>query len=163
MDPAPVQSRDEADLLRELLASRDIPCPVCSYNLRGLDRPVCPECAAPLRLHLTSSNLRLGPWLLGVISLALALGFDGVVSLLLSFGLILSPPKSPAAFQIFLTFLGGFILLVAVAGAGIWALVAKRPAWNRLPLRRQWAFGSSIFLVTFLSHALFGAIIARIL
>ncbi len=27
------------------LATRDIPCPNCNYNLKGLVKPQCPECA----------------------------------------------------------------------------------------------------------------------
>ncbi len=30
--------------VREYLATRDVPCPMCRYNLRGLEDPTCPEC-----------------------------------------------------------------------------------------------------------------------
>ncbi len=37
------------------LATRDTPCPTCSYNLRGLTTLQCPECARPI----TATDARL--------------------------------------------------------------------------------------------------------
>ncbi len=36
--------------LVEYLADRDVECPKCGYNLRGLEQAVCPECSRVLRL-----------------------------------------------------------------------------------------------------------------
>ncbi len=36
-------------MLREFLAGRDVFCPQCEYNLRGLDQPRCPECGLAIR------------------------------------------------------------------------------------------------------------------
>ena len=164
MASQPAIADQETDLLRTLVAARDLPCPVCSYNLRGLARPVCPECSAPLHLRVGSDNLRLGPWLLAVIALALALGFDGVVAILMTTVLLfIDQPKSPAEFQIVLAILGCFVLFALCAGTGMWVLVRKRPAWNRLPLRRQWAQGLVIFFGTGFGHALYGWIVTRYL
>jgi hypothetical protein len=44
-----------ADLLRELLTDRDVACPNCKYNLRGLQETWCPECGDPLVLALSKS------------------------------------------------------------------------------------------------------------
>ncbi len=33
-----------ADILRDYLAERDIPCESCGYNLRGVETVQCPEC-----------------------------------------------------------------------------------------------------------------------
>jgi hypothetical protein len=41
------------ELVRAFLANRDERCPQCRYNLRGVQTPVCPECAAPLVLTFT--------------------------------------------------------------------------------------------------------------
>ena len=38
----------DADQLKAYLADRDVPCPGCGYNLRGVAEPVCPECGIPL-------------------------------------------------------------------------------------------------------------------
>lgn len=66
------------EVLRTYLAGRDVPCPVCRYNLRGCAGSECPECGARLDLRVGSVDLRLGPWLLGVLSLALPMGFSGI-------------------------------------------------------------------------------------
>jgi hypothetical protein len=38
--------------LRVFLAERDVSCPHCGYNLRGLQSTVCPECRHALQLQL---------------------------------------------------------------------------------------------------------------
>ncbi len=38
--------RFERELKRVYAVDRDLPCPACGYNLRGLMRPICPECGA---------------------------------------------------------------------------------------------------------------------
>jgi hypothetical protein len=44
-DPAP-----RPRLLEQFLASRDVSCPRCRYNLRGLRCSSCPECGSALQL-----------------------------------------------------------------------------------------------------------------
>jgi len=60
----------EQELLLEFLRDHDAACPVCSYNVRALTRPVCPECKQELMLAVGVKRLRLG-WLL----VAVAPGF----------------------------------------------------------------------------------------
>lgn len=50
MVPAP----ENAGLLCEFLAARDVSCPNCRYNLRGLKTTSCPECGDPLKLGLSA-------------------------------------------------------------------------------------------------------------
>ena len=68
----------EADALKAFLVERDVPCPVCSYNLRSIDRSECPECGARLDLRVGSIDLKLGPWLACVLAVALPMGFTGI-------------------------------------------------------------------------------------
>ena len=49
MSPAD-NDESEAELLKALLAERDLPCPVCGYNLRAIASTNCPECGAKLDL-----------------------------------------------------------------------------------------------------------------
>jgi len=69
------------DLLSTLLGGSDVSCPVCAYNLRGLNSTTCPECGASLQLQVGSSDLKLGPWLVALLGLALPLGFVGLSTL----------------------------------------------------------------------------------
>ncbi|MEM9373862.1 MAG: hypothetical protein AAGA55_09475 [Planctomycetota bacterium] len=42
---------DERDRLIGYLNGRDVPCPGCGYNLRGLRDTACPECDEPLSIR----------------------------------------------------------------------------------------------------------------
>jgi hypothetical protein len=153
-----VDTDDDAAALVAFVRTRDAACPVCSYNLRGLAAPVCPECSAHLHLQVGSENLRLGPWLVGVVSLALGLGFDGVVSLIMIGALIIvPPPPSPAAWRQVLTILGVLVLLAAICGCGLWGMLRWRGVWTRMPLPKQRMVAASLFLGTGLVHAAAGA------
>jgi hypothetical protein len=68
------------ELLLDFLRDNDAACPVCGYNLRGLTRPICPECRHDLVLHVGVTKLRLA-WLL----IALVPGFFcGIAACLLA-------------------------------------------------------------------------------
>ncbi len=43
-------AENETEFLLRFLQGRDHACPKCSYNLRNLTRPVCPECGEALAL-----------------------------------------------------------------------------------------------------------------
>lgn len=45
----PANTARQRGKLREFLATRDIKCPQCSYNLRGLHTSSCPECRLDVR------------------------------------------------------------------------------------------------------------------
>jgi hypothetical protein len=151
MPPAP----SDTTALLAWLATRDIPCPVCGYNLRALPDPRCPECNAPLTLQVWSENAGTGPWLVALISFALAAGFDGVVSLLAVGEMALYAPNyrsDPAAWGVLAT----FVALALVSGGAIWWLARHRRRFWRLPRQKQWIIAGGIFAAVGLIHATFG-------
>lgn len=152
----------DAEPLISWLASRDAPCPVCSYNLRGLQSSTCPECAAALHLQVGSDNLRLGPWLLGITGPTLGLGFDGVMAIITMGERVLFPPNAPALQVLLVKLAIIFFFMAAACGGGLWFMITRRPAWTRMPLKRQKLLGSGIFLGVGLIHAIIGAIMARL-
>jgi hypothetical protein len=77
-DESQTKPSDDSELLRQFLSTRDVPCPVCGYNLRGSQSPNCSECGASIDLRIGSSDLRLGPWLTTLLGSALPLGFFSV-------------------------------------------------------------------------------------
>lgn len=74
---------DELDLaaLRAFLNERDVACPSCGYNLRGLQSPACPECNQALRLQVGLAEPRLGHFIAGLVGLAMGFGFCFIVGL----------------------------------------------------------------------------------
>src|SRR5262245_37722664 len=91
------QNIDEGHcLLVRWLVGRDAKCPVCGYNLRGLFEPRCPECGAGIELAVASPDSKFGWWVVAQVFLAMAMGFDAVVALLILMRAMASRPTTPA-------------------------------------------------------------------
>jgi hypothetical protein len=50
-------------LLHTFLQDRDVPCPLCGYNLRSLSGDRCPECGTGLLLQVGLTEPRLGSYI----------------------------------------------------------------------------------------------------
>ena len=149
------QARTDAEWTVAWVAGRDAPCPVCGYNLRGLKAARCPECGADLHLTVASRRLNLGPWFLAVVSFALALGFDGVVSALMTAAMITlggTPKKQLAPYLL----LGTLILLAAACAAGLWWMFRRRKGWALWSETAQWRAAAAVFLAVGGVHAALG-------
>ena len=129
----------EAELLRTLLASRDIPCPVCTYNLHGNESSDCPECGANLDLRVGSTDLKLGPWLVAVLGLALPLGFVSIAGLFRIVIMIvyLADSASAGLRGSYLVFTAIAILISVGYGILLWRLVRRRRKFWARPRRVQ--------------------------
>lgn len=68
--------------LREYLTERDVACPSCAYNLRGLTVDRCPECNEFLVLRVSMAEPKLGAWL-GTLSGLLACCGGALICVLL--------------------------------------------------------------------------------
>lgn len=140
------------ELLKAYLQSHDAQCPVCGYNLRGVVLAVCPECEAPIELMVGSQQARLGPWLMAMLAFAMALGFDGVIGLLLVVPVIISGGEAKEAL-----FLAGTLVTLGLVCVGmLWVLVARKRSWMGLDVRQQWAIARVIFISVFLVHLAVG-------
>ncbi|GAB4385674.1 MAG: hypothetical protein Kow0022_12510 [Phycisphaerales bacterium] len=117
-------------LLEQYLADRDIPCPGCGYNLRGLTGDHCPECGERLELRLGLADARLSQFIGGLIGLAAGLGFHGLFLIWVGY---------VAAVQTFTMWAALLPLVVGVIGssASIFAWVGLRGRMRRLPVGRQ--------------------------
>ena len=121
----------ESELLKMLLGVRDIPCPVCGYNLRAITSTNCPECGAKLDLRVGSTDLKLGPWLASLLMVGLPLGFlAGAAIVGLTFGIVDNSLED-------LT-IAGELLIPIILMAGILAMLIwrRRSIW-RWSRRRQ--------------------------
>ena len=135
------------------LAERDAACPVCDYNLRGVELPVCPECASPLQLAVASPGAVHGPWVFAIVSLAMGLGFDAVmVVLFVSLRLYFGPTPGP----FLLIFVSVFLCLaVACASPMVWTIRTRR-RWFQRARSSQWRRAWAIFLLVGAVHTVVG-------
>jgi hypothetical protein len=76
ISPAPTVDASE---LAQWLADRDVPCPLCRYNLRGLASNRCPECGRELRLGVSVVEPFSRVWVSLLVALLLPAGFGLVV------------------------------------------------------------------------------------
>ncbi len=124
------EEHSEAQLLKLLLATRDLPCPVCGYNLRAIASTNCPECGAKLDLRVGSTDLKLGPWLVAVLSVGLPLGACALWSITVATFMTIQNTWAAASVTGIIT-LGIASIPYAIAMA---ALIAKRRwfwKWSR--------------------------------
>ena len=70
-------------LLRAYLDERDVPCPMCGYNLRNLTSTRCPECGERVELHLKLAEPKVGAWIAGLMGLSAGLGFSVLILVLM--------------------------------------------------------------------------------
>ncbi len=140
------------------LRGRDAACPICDYNLRDIDEPVCPECGHRLKLVISSPSLRTGPWTLAIIAPSLALGFDGVTLLITVIVAIVSGGASLTPGALF--FILGLVTLTLISTIALAWLILDRRRFRRMQVRDQWRLAASLFVGVFVLHALGGLLIA---
>lgn len=73
---------DNERALRDFVAVRDVPCPNCGYNLRGLTSGACPECRYVPRLELARMDRPIGRqirMLLALAAIGCARGLAGII------------------------------------------------------------------------------------
>lgn len=124
----------ESELLKQLLALREIPCPVCGYNLRGIESDKCPECGAKLDLRVGSSDLKLGLWIAAILGVALPLGFGLIMTLLFSY---MSLKEGLPGTRRVVTLFGPCLALTILEGLALSLLWYKRKRFWRQTAHNQ--------------------------
>src|SRR5512133_1904122 len=69
--------------LIDYLRERDVPCPLCGYNLRRLASARCPECGQEIGLRINLAEPHLRGWITAVVALCASAGI-GVIILAIS-------------------------------------------------------------------------------
>ena len=140
-------SSEDLQLLTEYLADRDVPCPRCGYNLRGLTAGRCPECGDHLQLRIGLSEPRLGAYITLLAACCLGLGASALLALIA----LQEAPSSwwdkPGAKVL----LGQFVICALLLPA----VLAGRRRFRKGTPKRQWAWaGAMCALIAALSTAI---------
>lgn len=140
------------DMLQVFLAEQDIPCPNCSYNLRGLKDSVCPECRQQLTLNVVLQQPVLKEWLATIIPLwiigggaALAMAIIFIIAkdeLYREFSRVLKGFEFETWF--FMGILYPLFFAVILTPAAIWLTKAKGRKWFTTRANRKLVMMTSI-------------------
>ena len=139
----------ESELLKQLLALRDYPCPVCRYNLKGIESDKCPECGASLDISLISADLKLGPWLAALLGCGFPLGFACIIVVIYCYFWIVTNHYDSGEFIA----IGLFALLAFIEGLALAVLVCKRKRFWRKRVKTQWMIAAVYICISILLSA----------
>lgn len=143
-EPAALDTTDDTAALAAFLAQRDITCPNCHYNLRGLQSDQCPECGLGLALQVDLVEPKMAGFIVGLIGLTalVFLAFSIEFLLLLEDGLdgIMFDlnPWHIARDQERAAFLSALSLLIGVPALGVWLGTRRRQRQLGAVARRSW-------------------------
>lgn len=145
----------ELDLLPVFLAARDVACPSCGYNLRGLREARCPECGEAIALQVGLVEPRQAAGITGLIGLAAGAGMNG---LLLGYAAIRT--------TLFHDMLGGMDAfmwlniggLIVEGGATVFWL-RRWKSIRRLPAQRKVMLVAGCWALTLLNLVLFSLLV----
>ena len=126
-------SRGDDPLLGEFLRGRDVPCPLCGYNLRDLTTPRCPECGRELRLSVGLVEPFLRAWIAATVASCACAGL-GVLFLYIVVREGFPGRNEPM--------LGAVIVYFIVAIPQAMALLRWRRRFLRVSARLQWSLAS---------------------
>lgn len=139
-------SSDEAALL-DYLRARDVACPLCAYNLRGLTASRCPECGREIRLSVGLVEPRIGAWVTCLVAVTIASGMG-------LFVVLSTIPRGLGALFVENAVQGLVIGYFLVSLLIVPALIVFRQRYRRLSQRRQWALAGFAAGSTALAYTL---------
>jgi hypothetical protein len=136
---APLSAPGDDDSLIDYLRNRDVVCPQCDYNLRGLVTPRCPECGQALKLAVALVEPYLKAWiaLLVACCAGAGLGFFFLVIIVMSFGW-----PGPGTLLLNLSII---VHLLMIPAAGV--VVVARRRLLRLTRETQWRIAVAVAMV----------------
>lgn len=143
---------DEAAMLRSYLAERHWPCPLCGYDLRGLQAKHCPECGSTLMLQVGLAEPRMGPYIALVVALSMGAAWSTI------FLVFAAVARAPSDFWIkpmaMVLYAEAFVCML-----GLWFALRRRVAFRRRPHENQLVLAgcavATTVVLTLVSIALF--------
>jgi hypothetical protein len=137
----------QAELLQALLRERDLPCPLCTYNLRNLTGTRCPECGGALKLQVGLVEPRLAAYVTLLTGCCVGLGGSALFTMVAFRAAPLSWwQKTPAITLLIQLLMTGVLLPV---------ILARRAQFRRASVARQRALAAALWLLVALLSAAF--------
>lgn len=122
----------EGDELRAYLMDRDLPCPGCGYNLRGLPGRVCPECRQELRLTVGLAEPRIGALVACMAPLFAGVGAAGALLTVVGILIVMAGRGMPRGDEaIVLIWLPLGCIFTCGAAAAVWCSRQGRARFRR--------------------------------
>jgi hypothetical protein len=147
-DPEPETATSDEAALLDYLRGRDVGCPLCNYNLRGLTSCRCPECGHELRLGVGLVEPRIGAWVTCLVGVTAA----GGMGVLTAINLVVRGWGRFSAGSRPLDFMALAWFLASVALVPI--LIVSRRRYRRLSPPNQWALAAGAIALTALAFGI---------
>jgi hypothetical protein len=129
----------DGDLLNTYLADRDVPCPRCGYNLRGLSGRRCPECGDELTLRIGLVEPRMTAYLTALGASCAGVGGSGLFTALAMSVADANWWRETSAKLL--------LVLLVVASAMLALALWKRRRFRAAPIAVQWTLAGAACLI----------------
>ncbi len=150
MATAEIESMPASDevALVDYLRGRDVACPLCNYNVRGLTSNRCPECGRELELTVGLVEPRIGAWVTCLVAVTAAGGM-GLMAIftILQHGWELLLVAGGVSTALGISYFLATVPMVP-------ALIVFRRRYRRLPQTAQWALAGVATVLTALAFAM---------
>ena len=131
------ETPSEESALVEYLRERDVACPLCGYNLRGLTAARCPECGRGLHLSVGLTEPRIGAWVTCLVGVTASAGLGLLATAAIvqnGWDVMYGGDASLAQRAAFTHFLASMPAAAAV--------IVLRRRYRRLPQAAQWTMAA---------------------
>lgn len=143
----------DREMLKLYLADRDVPCPGCKYNLRGLRDERCPECNSDLAIAVGLVEPKQAAFLAGAVALGAGVGFHAMILVWLVWIKTVNragPPTDEA---------WPLPIGLVLCGGGLWWWLRARRRIRLMKPRVRWTFVGLCAALTAGSAVLFFAVV----
>jgi hypothetical protein len=108
------EHESKLELLRAFLAERDLPCPLCGYNLRALTAEKCPECGSEVEITVGLTEPRMAAFIAGVVGLASGVGFNTLMLFWVAWMWVIDGRRGPRLQEFLPLLIGLAVMSVAL-------------------------------------------------
>lgn len=142
------------EFLRTFLAERDLPCPLCGYNLRALTADRCPECGSEVEITVGLTEPRIAAFIAGVVGLAAGVGFNTLMLFWLAWMRLFEGRGSPGLNEAWPLLVGLAVMTIALM---FW--LNRRKLIRRMRPGVSWPLAAGGYVMSILLAMLFFAVV----